>query len=139
MNYGNYILTKRKELNKSQKALAEELNVSISTVSKRETNERLPDIYTLGKLVQIFNVDIESFLKCEDKKNNNYAEIFEFNLKNFSSFIKKLRKKNGLSLNEVAHELGTTYQTVSKWESGESYPSISILSLYLVKMIGDIF
>ena len=127
MNYGNYIFTKRKELNKSQKALAEQLNVSISTVSKWETDERLPDIYTLGKLVQIFNVDIESFLKCEDKKNNNYAEIFEFNLKNFSSFIKKLRKKNGLSLNEVAHELGTTYQTVSKWESGESYPSISIL------------
>ena len=34
--------------------------------------------------------------------------------------IMDLRKKNGWSQEELAHQLGVSRQSVSKWESGDS-------------------
>ena len=42
-------------------------------------------------------------------------------------FIKKLRKDNNLTQDELAKKLGVTYQAVSKWENGKSIPDIAIL------------
>ena len=42
-------------------------------------------------------------------------------------FIKKLRKDNSLTQDELAKKLGVTYQAVSKWENGKSIPDIAIL------------
>lgn len=42
-------------------------------------------------------------------------------------FIKKLRKNNNLTQDELAKKLGVTYQAVSKWENGKSIPDIAIL------------
>ena len=42
-------------------------------------------------------------------------------------FIKKLRKANNLTQDELAKKLGVTYQAVSKWENGKSIPDIAIL------------
>ena len=49
-------------------------------------------------------------------------------------FIKKLRKDNNLTQDELAKKLGVTYQAVSKWENGKSMPDIAIL-----KTISEIF
>ncbi|MDR2504852.1 MAG: helix-turn-helix domain-containing protein [Oscillospiraceae bacterium] len=49
--------------------------------------------------------------------------------------ILALRKKSGLTQNAVADKLGVTFQAVSKWESGQSIPDISIL-LQLAEMYG---
>ena len=38
--------------------------------------------------------------------------------------IKALRTKNGFTQEELAERLGVTYQAVSKWESGTSYPDM---------------
>lgn len=45
----------------------------------------------------------------------------------FGKFIKKLRKDNNLTQDELAKKLGVTYQAVSKWENGKSIPDIAIL------------
>lgn len=49
-------------------------------------------------------------------------------------FIKKLRKDNNLTQQDLAEKLSVTYQAVSKWENGKSIPDISTL-----KLISDIF
>ena len=49
-------------------------------------------------------------------------------------FIKKLRKDNNLTQDELAKKLGVTYQAVSKWENGKSIPDIAIL-----KTISELF
>lgn len=53
----------------------------------------------------------------------------------FSSNLRYLRRKNGLSQDELANKLGyKSFTTIQKWESGVSEPSVSTL-----KIIADIF
>ena len=45
----------------------------------------------------------------------------------FSETIRRLRKERGLTQEALADVLGVSFQAVSKWERGESYPDIEIL------------
>ncbi len=42
----------------------------------------------------------------------------------FSENLKRIRKKNKISQEELAEKLGVSRQSVSKWETGENYPSM---------------
>lgn len=44
-----------------------------------------------------------------------------------SEFIKKIRKDNNLTQNDLANKYNVTYQAVSKWETGKSLPDIELL------------
>ena len=43
---------------------------------------------------------------------------------NFSMNIKKIRKDNNLSQEDLADSLGVSRQAISKWESGVAYPEM---------------
>lgn len=45
----------------------------------------------------------------------------------FSENIRRLRKEHNLTQEALANFLGVSFQTVSKWERGESYPDIAML------------
>ena len=45
----------------------------------------------------------------------------------FGENIKKMRKARGLTQEEFANDIGVSFQTVSKWERGDSYPDITML------------
>lgn len=47
----------------------------------------------------------------------------------FNEKILDLRKKKGLSQEELGRELNVSRQTISKWESGKSYPDFEKLVL----------
>lgn len=49
------------------------------------------------------------------------------NAANLGNMIAKLRKKNGMTQNELAKKLSVTDKAVSKWESGMGYPEITQL------------
>ena len=42
----------------------------------------------------------------------------------FGENLQKLRKEKGISQEQLAEQLGVTRQSVSKWESGASYPEM---------------
>lgn len=41
--------------------------------------------------------------------------------------IRKFRKKQGLSQNDLAQKLSVTRQTVSSWENGKTYPDLDMV------------
>ena len=43
---------------------------------------------------------------------------------NLSENLKKIRKDNNLSQEDLAEKLGVSRQSVSKWESGAAYPEM---------------
>lgn len=48
---------------------------------------------------------------------------------NFNDRLIDLRRKRGLSQEQLGYELGVSRQTVSKWELGQSYPDFQRLVL----------
>lgn len=46
---------------------------------------------------------------------------------NFPETLKQLRKEKELTQDEVAFEIGVSFQAVSRWENGLSYPDIELL------------
>lgn len=48
-------------------------------------------------------------------------------MKNIDLKISALRKKSGITQQELAKAVGVSYQTVSKWETGVTMPDISLL------------
>ena len=46
---------------------------------------------------------------------------------NISESIRRLRREADMTQEEVAAALGVTYQAVSRWENGQSYPDIELL------------
>jgi len=51
--------------------------------------------------------------------------------------IQKLRKIKGLTQEQVANALGITTSSVSKWETNNTYPDISLLSP-LARLLGTV-
>ena len=41
--------------------------------------------------------------------------------------IRDYRKKNNLTQEQFAERLGVTYQSVSRWENGTTYPDLELL------------
>ena len=50
------------------------------------------------------------------------------NNKEFGKTITFLRTQKGITQTELGERLGVSFQAVSKWERGETYPDISILT-----------
>ena len=79
---GNKVKVLRGKLDLSRKELAEDLNISYQTLSKYETNEREPNIDTLKKLADYFNVSIDELVNrntdldsLHPKTKNECAEM----------------------------------------------------------------
>ena len=48
-------------------------------------------------------------------------------MSDFSSNLRRLRKRTGLSQDALAEKLSVARQTVSSWERGNSYPDLDML------------
>lgn len=62
---------------------------------------------------------------CE--KNEDKKGALGMNQIKFGMFMKELRKRNGLTQEQVAERLNVSNRTVSRWETGTNMPDISLL------------
>lgn len=74
MQLSERICNLRREANMSQGDLAEKMNVSRQSVSKRETGASVPDLDKLIALSQIFGVTIDSLVRKNAAVNREFAE-----------------------------------------------------------------
>ena len=49
-----------------------------------------------------------------------------------SENLKRIRKDNNLSQEQLAEKLGVSRQSVSKWENGEAYPEMDKVLHYVI-------
>ena len=48
--------------------------------------------------------------------------------KKTGSFLRELRKEHGITQEQFAEKLGVSARTISRWETGNNMPDISLLS-----------
>ena len=64
---GDMIATLRKEHNMTQLQLAEKMNVTDKAVSKWERNLSCPDIDSLPRLAEIFDISVDELMQVKDR------------------------------------------------------------------------
>lgn len=108
----------RLENNLTQKELAKKLNMQNTAISKYELGEREPDIKTLNKLSEFFNVTLDYLLGRTDIKNQS-EKIFNEH-KEADEFLKRLKEemiKEGIDFDETsAEELIETYKILKQFK-----------------------
>ncbi|MBQ7307141.1 MAG: helix-turn-helix domain-containing protein [Clostridia bacterium] len=118
----------RKMKNLTQAKLAELLNISRSTIAMYETGASEPDLNTLNKIANYFNVTLDYLLDREVIKDNNIysnKNIENFNNNYLGEKIKFLRLQKNLSLRGLAIKCpNLTHTTISRIENGDINTSI---------------
>ena len=80
MNLGETISKLRKQKNMTQSELAQKLNVTDKAVSKWERNVSCPDVYTIAKIAEIFNVSVDELMsaqKSSQKKLESKQKVLD--------------------------------------------------------------
>ncbi len=94
MDIGKRVKELRKEYNMTADELANLCNVSQPVISKLENGHRVPDVPTLKKICEVFNITLADFFAPE-----NLSKPVEDNLKELLNNAKGLNSEQIKSLN----------------------------------------
>lgn len=97
-NCGEFICKLRKELNLTQKELAENLNVSDKAISRWETGKGFPDVNSLLALSEFFGVSVNELLAGKRIEKEKITEIAEKNIVDAIETKEKAVKKKKLQM-----------------------------------------
>lgn len=79
MNYGHRIAKLRKSKNLTQAELGSKLNVTAQAVSKWENDLSEPDIESIKKMCEIFEISVDEFLGVSKPENDTNEQEFSLN------------------------------------------------------------
>lgn len=96
--FGNRLAKLRKEHNLTQEDLAKKLNISAQAISKWENDLTAPDIDTLIKLSDIFNISLDELLKNEKSNSVIVNEKKDIN-KMMLKILVKTQKGDNIKVN----------------------------------------
>lgn len=91
---GKFISEIRKELNMTQKQLADELGISDKTISKWECGKGMPDIEMIGPLCQCLHINVNELISGERLSEKNYSDYAEGNMISLMKESKEAQKNN---------------------------------------------
>lgn len=111
--FGSMIAEFRKEKGMTQVELAEKMGVTDKAVSKWERDLSFPDVNTIPKLAEIFNVTVDELMQVkpdtkENRTTGNISDIINIALKGISlamgvavvviAFINEIETQNAISM-----------------------------------------
>ena len=73
---GMMIASLRKEKRKTQIELAEKMGVTDKAVSKWERDLACPDVSTLPKLAEVFDISVDELMQCKAESQNEKKKDF---------------------------------------------------------------
>lgn len=124
ITYGTYIRNRRKELGLSQYDVSEILLTSTQALSQYENDKVSINLSVLGAFCRVLQVDIKHFLTKTVGKDNNLVDSDNFDPNKFSATLVSFRTSRNLSQKELALALNVSNNKISKWETGNSLPSL---------------
>lgn len=124
----NKLIEIRENKNLSQRAMANELNVSKSTYARWETLEQYIPLTKLNTICNKYNISMD-YLMGLSKQNKKYPIVKELDKKLIGSNLKKIRKDNNVNQEYIANIFNTTHSTISAYENGKTL----ILTIFLVE------
>ncbi|GIP62868.1 hypothetical protein J32TS6_14230 [Virgibacillus pantothenticus] len=93
--FHNKLKALRHKSNKTQKELAQELNIGQSTIAMYENGKRKPDTKTLKKIADFFNVTVDYLL--DNEVNSQFTEEEELDIaRELERTIEQLKANKGL-------------------------------------------
>ena len=111
--FGSMIAELRKKQGMTQAELAEKMGVTDKAVSKWERDLSFPDVNTIPRLAEIFNVTVDELMQVktdtkESRTTENISDIINIALKSISlamgvavvvlSFINEIETKNAIGM-----------------------------------------
>lgn len=111
--FGSVIAELRKQKGMTQMELAERMGVTDKAISKWERDLSFPDVNSLPKLAEIFNITVDELMHVktdtkENKSNETISDMINIVLKGISlamgvavvvlSFINEIETKNAMSM-----------------------------------------
>ena len=130
-------MNRLKELRESRKELqsevAERIGVSRQAYGLYETGKRQPDLETLNKMADYFEVTVDYLLGRNILTTYNSttplpSKILTIQQKPHMETLRKLRKERGLRQIDVANVLGITVSAYGNYELEQRKPNIDILN-----------
>ncbi|SHH69034.1 DNA-binding transcriptional regulator, XRE-family HTH domain [Caloranaerobacter azorensis DSM 13643] len=104
---GDRIRYLREIAEKKQKDMANEFSVSENTWSQYENNKRTPDLETLKKIAEFFNVSIDYLVCIVDERYNPREREFQ-EIAHIYSLLNKEQKK------DLANEIKSKYKVIGR-------------------------
>lgn len=128
LDIGKKIQSARKEAKLTQEQVAEKLGVSRQTISNWENEKNYPDIVSVIRMSEIYQVSLDYLLKGE----RVMAEYYEY-LEESTNVVKSNRKKTGFSL-ILSYVFIWTVSMIVFWNftEGSDAMGYSIMFLWLV-------
>ncbi len=72
--FGEFISSLRKEMNYTQKQVADKIHVTDKAISKWENGKGLPDISNIEALADVYLVSVEEIIQCKRCVKNEFKE-----------------------------------------------------------------
>lgn len=144
MAFAEELVKNRKVYGFTQETLAEKCDVSRQAVAKWEKGESLPDVYTIAKLANLFEISIEDLIWSKEEiclKNKLYyvQEMSEKDRRGFSELIREHKWFGEIlkSIDSLVEKTEPSHADEEIWETftteGKAY---SINSVDSQKMVG---
>lgn len=139
MEFGKIISKLRAEKELNQRELASLLGVSSGAIGMWETGKRQPDLDTVKKIADVFNVSIDYLLGRTDNRNSidNLEWRFPPVSNRLGTILKKYKEEAGISAKTFSEKLGINESVYNKLESS-GYSEKYKLPYKLIQQISDV-
>lgn len=157
-NLGKRLKEEREKLSLNETELAQKLKVQTCDISKFESGKKMPSADELCRYSKLFRVSIHYLVGAETElereitsqihkltsefqelllkiiNSNNPEDILdeepEISAELLSWKLKITRKKRGYTQKELAEEIESTINTISRYENQEFQPHLDVLAAY---------
>lgn len=107
----------REDHDLTQEDIGNLLSISRQNYFRWETGEKIIPLKHLNTLSNYYQISFDYL--CGLSKENNYKKG-NINKKELGKRLKKFRKENNITQQELANVLNTTHSTISAYESGKT-------------------